>query len=105
MIQTGAEHRRAQSKADRPITALNVKENDIMKMIWKTVLTAKVHNLLFPLACLLLAAVGLSARTLVDDTSSVMDRDLQQSQQPSPNGIKFYLHQRVEGPIAFKADH
>ncbi len=44
-----------------------------MKTAIKTLLTCKVHYLLFVLVCLMLATTGLTATLMADDLSSIAD--------------------------------
>lgn len=53
-----------------------------MKTGIRTILTHKVHYLLFALACLLLAAVALSAKLMTDDVISATDHYLNDASSP-----------------------
>ncbi len=54
-----------------------------MKTVLKSVLSAKVHFVLFAMTCMLLAAVLFTAKTMTDEISFTNDRNLEQLSHPT----------------------
>jgi len=54
-----------------------------MKTVLKSVLSAKVHFMLFAMTCMLLAAVLFAAKAMTDEISFTNDKSLEQLSHPT----------------------